>query len=245
MEVEVRLGPDALGRRLRWFGNQPHRRLSSRHTCSPGAPCIENGRNMITVVEGEQDKPVGELRRWQAKVRRRPYWDNIDWQISAHTAQRPLTLSGPSSHASSDGKFMLDRTSPHHLDPLSSYPAQMAALLDPLSNFVPRKVSGHQVLVALVRWGQVSLFDYTVLTLFQESHANPFTKSLHGSSYKSLLDSRKRLPIFTQINEFYNIVSNCTVMPSPSQSIRSYFSQFNQHQVIVIVGETGSGKTTQ
>ena len=83
VEVEVRLGPDALGRRLRWFGNQPHRRLSSRHTCSPGAPCIENGRNMITVVEGEQDKLVGELRRWQAKVRRRPYLDNIDWQISA------------------------------------------------------------------------------------------------------------------------------------------------------------------
>ncbi|KAM5533818.1 hypothetical protein V8D89_012481 [Ganoderma adspersum] len=54
----------------------------------------------------------------------------------------------------------------------------MTALLDPLSNFVPRKASGHQVLVAL------------------ESHANPFTKCLHGPSYKSLLDSRKRLPIF-------------------------------------------------
>ncbi|KAI1796706.1 P-loop containing nucleoside triphosphate hydrolase protein [Ganoderma leucocontextum] len=76
-----------------------------------------------------------------------------------------------------------------------------------LSDFAPKKVSGNQVLAAL------------------EGDVNPFTKCPHSQSYKRILDSRKKLPIFAQMNEFYKM--------------------FNKHQVIVIVGETGSGKTTQ
>ena len=54
---------------------------------------------------------------------------------------------------------------------------------------------------------------------------NPFTKKPHTAQYKRILEARKKLPVYAQMDEFFNV--------------------FNENQVIVMMGETGSGKTTQ
>ncbi|KAF8885548.1 P-loop containing nucleoside triphosphate hydrolase protein [Gymnopilus junonius] len=54
---------------------------------------------------------------------------------------------------------------------------------------------------------------------------NPFTKLPHSGQYKKILEARKKLPVYAQMDEFLKI--------------------FSENQVIVMVGETGSGKTTQ
>ncbi|KJA15451.1 hypothetical protein HYPSUDRAFT_48384 [Hypholoma sublateritium FD-334 SS-4] len=54
---------------------------------------------------------------------------------------------------------------------------------------------------------------------------NPFTKQPHSGQYRKILEARKKLPVFAQMDEFFKI--------------------FTENQVIVMVGETGSGKTTQ
>ncbi|KAG2129132.1 P-loop containing nucleoside triphosphate hydrolase protein [Suillus clintonianus] len=58
-----------------------------------------------------------------------------------------------------------------------------------------------------------------------EHDINPFTKQPRTAQYKKILEDRKKLPVFTHMAEFYEI--------------------FNKHQIIIMVGETGSGKTTQ
>ncbi|KAG8740963.1 DEAH-box ATP-dependent RNA helicase prp43, partial [Ceratobasidium sp. 414] len=54
---------------------------------------------------------------------------------------------------------------------------------------------------------------------------NPFTKQPHSGRYKKLLEGRRKLPVFAQMEEFYKI--------------------FNANQIMVVIGETGAGKTTQ
>ncbi|KAH9840703.1 P-loop containing nucleoside triphosphate hydrolase protein [Rhodofomes roseus] len=54
---------------------------------------------------------------------------------------------------------------------------------------------------------------------------NPFTKQPHSAQYKKILETRKKLPVFAQMSEFLRM--------------------FSDNQIIVMVGETGSGKTTQ
>ncbi|CAE6447767.1 unnamed protein product [Rhizoctonia solani] len=49
---------------------------------------------------------------------------------------------------------------------------------------------------------------------------NPFTRQLYSDKYKKILEGRKKLPVFAQMEEFYKII-------------------------VVMIGETGSGKTTQ
>ncbi|KAF9242809.1 P-loop containing nucleoside triphosphate hydrolase protein [Melanogaster broomeanus] len=78
---------------------------------------------------------------------------------------------------------------------------------EPLFGFLPRKVNGNQVRKAL------------------EHDINPFTKTPHTPQYKKILEARKKLPVYAQMDQFYDM--------------------FNSHQIIVMVGETGSGKTTQ
>lgn len=36
---------------------------------------------------------------------------------------------------------------------------------------------------------------------------NPFTKLPYSAQYKKILEARKKLPVFAQINEFYDMVS--------------------------------------
>ncbi|KAF8603255.1 P-loop containing nucleoside triphosphate hydrolase protein [Ceratobasidium sp. AG-I] len=54
---------------------------------------------------------------------------------------------------------------------------------------------------------------------------NPFTKLPYTEKYKKILEGRKKLPVYAQMAEFYKI--------------------FNETQITVMIGETGSGKTTQ
>ncbi|KAF8335376.1 P-loop containing nucleoside triphosphate hydrolase protein [Cantharellus anzutake] len=79
--------------------------------------------------------------------------------------------------------------------------------VDPLEGLVPRYVTVKQV-------GNIL-----------HGNTNPFTKLPYSSKYKRILESRKKLPIFTKINEFYDLLKKT--------------------QVMVLIGETGSGKTTQ
>ncbi|KDQ09166.1 hypothetical protein BOTBODRAFT_37249 [Botryobasidium botryosum FD-172 SS1] len=78
---------------------------------------------------------------------------------------------------------------------------------DPLHGFMPRKVKAPQVTRAM------------------DGDINPFTKRPFSSGYKKLLERRKRLPVFSQMSEFYEM--------------------FNSNQIMILVGEPGSGKSTQ
>ncbi|KAJ4470361.1 P-loop containing nucleoside triphosphate hydrolase protein [Lentinula edodes] len=78
---------------------------------------------------------------------------------------------------------------------------------EPLFGFLPRKVKGEQVRKAM------------------EHHLNPFTKLPHSAQYRKILEARRALPVYSQMDEFLEI--------------------FSKNQIIVMVGETGSGKTTQ
>lgn len=57
------------------------------------------------------------------------------------------------------------------------------------------------------------------------SHVNPLTARPYSQRYYSILEARKRLPVWEQRSEFFEMIS--------------------KNQTIVLVGETGSGKTTQ
>ncbi|XP_006457150.1 hypothetical protein AGABI2DRAFT_79146 [Agaricus bisporus var. bisporus H97] len=81
------------------------------------------------------------------------------------------------------------------------------AAAEPLYGFMPRHVKGKQVRKAL------------------DHNLNPFTKKPHTTQYKTILETRKKLPVYGQMEEFLEI--------------------FNKNQIMVMVGETGSGKTTQ
>ncbi|KAJ7625334.1 P-loop containing nucleoside triphosphate hydrolase protein [Mycena polygramma] len=78
---------------------------------------------------------------------------------------------------------------------------------DPLDGFLSRKVTADQVRGAL------------------EQDINPFTKLPHSARYKEILETRKKLPVYAEMDRFYETFSN--------------------NQIMILVGETGSGKTTQ
>lgn len=68
-------------------------------------------------------------------------------------------------------------------------PAPSPRIKEPLYGFLPRKVIGEQVRKAM------------------DGDINPFTKQPHSSQYKKILEARKKLPVFTQMDEFLKIVS--------------------------------------
>ncbi|KAH6879690.1 pre-mRNA-splicing factor ATP-dependent RNA helicase PRP43 [Coprinopsis sp. MPI-PUGE-AT-0042] len=78
---------------------------------------------------------------------------------------------------------------------------------EPLYGLRSREVKGDSVRLAL------------------ESDVNPFTQQPHTAQYRKILEARKKLPVFAQMDEF--------------------LTMFNENQIIVMVGETGAGKTTQ
>ncbi|KAF8344445.1 hypothetical protein F5887DRAFT_971221 [Amanita rubescens] len=63
----------------------------------------------------------------------------------------------------------------------------MASARRPLYGFLPRKVKGEQVRKAL------------------EHDINPFTKQPHTSQYRNILETRRKLPVFTQMDDFYKM----------------------------------------
>ncbi|KAF8124649.1 P-loop containing nucleoside triphosphate hydrolase protein [Mycena galopus ATCC 62051] len=58
-----------------------------------------------------------------------------------------------------------------------------------------------------------------------EHEINPFTEEPHSAQYKKILDVRNKLSVYTQMDDFYKMFTN--------------------NQIIVVVGDPGSGKTTQ
>ncbi|EKM51224.1 uncharacterized protein PHACADRAFT_177891 [Phanerochaete carnosa HHB-10118-sp] len=92
-------------------------------------------------------------------------------------------------------------------NPYTKAPPLSKPTAEPLFGFLARNVVSVQVTKAM------------------EGDVNPFTKQPHSAQYKRILEVRKKLPVFAQMREFYEM--------------------FNKHQIIVMVGETGSGKTTQ
>jgi len=79
----------------------------------------------------------------------------------------------------------------------------------PLFGFMPRKVTAKQVQGAIVRFAFSLCFLF--LTSLQEGNENPFTRLPHSTQYSKILEARKKLPVFTQMGEFYEMVS-----PAPS-----------------------------
>ena len=55
-------------------------------------------------------------------------------------------------------------------------------------------------------WSSCTLVLLIVISL-QEGNENPFTRLPHSSQYHKILEARKKLPVFTQMDEFYKIVS--------------------------------------
>ncbi|KAI0681856.1 pre-mRNA-splicing factor ATP-dependent RNA helicase PRP43 [Cytidiella melzeri] len=86
-------------------------------------------------------------------------------------------------------------------------PSSSSSNVDPFYGFMPRKVKSKEV------------------TRVMEGDVNPFTRQPHTAQYKKILEARKKLPVYAQMEQFYQM--------------------YSEHQIIVMVGETGSGKTTQ
>ncbi|KAI0084386.1 pre-mRNA-splicing factor ATP-dependent RNA helicase PRP43, partial [Irpex rosettiformis] len=91
--------------------------------------------------------------------------------------------------------------------PSSSAKDPSSSAVDPFRGFMPRKVKSQDVVRVM------------------KGDVNPFTKQPHTPQYKKILEGRKKLPVYAQMKEFYEM--------------------YNKHQIIVMVGETGSGKSTQ
>lgn len=81
--------------------------------------------------------------------------------------------------------------------------------------------------------GAVNLFDNTPrhavsaaqVEVALKSNNNPFTGLPVSAKYKTILEGRMNLPVYKQMQRFYNL--------------------YNNHQTTILIGETGSGKTTQ
>jgi pre-mRNA-splicing factor ATP-dependent RNA helicase DHX15/PRP43 len=96
----------------------------------------------------------------------------------------------------------------------------------PLHGWIPRKVAASQVTSAL------------------DGDVNPFTKRRLTPAYKEILEKRKKLPVYGYMDEFLQIVSYLWGVLILLTDLCPHL-QFNVTQTIVMVGETGSGKTTQ
>ncbi|KAF8321341.1 P-loop containing nucleoside triphosphate hydrolase protein [Clavulina sp. PMI_390] len=94
-----------------------------------------------------------------------------------------------------------------HLHPSQRGSSSKSNVPDPLEGLVPRFVTANQARTVL------------------DGEINPFTKLPYSESYKKILEARKKLPVYAQMDEFYKM--------------------FKENQIIVMIGETGSGKTTQ
>jgi pre-mRNA-splicing factor ATP-dependent RNA helicase DHX15/PRP43 len=76
----------------------------------------------------------------------------------------------------------------------------------PLFGFLPRNVKAKQVQRVIVRC-VFALPHIVFLTSLQEGNENPFTRLPHSPQYLKILEARKKLPVFAQMEEFYETVS--------------------------------------
>lgn len=76
---------------------------------------------------------------------------------------------------------------------------------EPLYGFVPRRVTAEQVRDVLVRERPQDAAGK--LTRPQDGDINPFNKQPHSAQYKKILQVRRKLPVYAQMDEFYEMVS--------------------------------------
>lgn len=79
----------------------------------------------------------------------------------------------------------------------------------PLFGIIPRNVTAKQVSGVIVR--DVFTFihvHFMSLSQLQEGNENPFTRLPHSSQYHRILEARKKLPVYAQMDEFYQMVSS-------------------------------------
>jgi pre-mRNA-splicing factor ATP-dependent RNA helicase DHX15/PRP43 len=76
----------------------------------------------------------------------------------------------------------------------------------PLHGFVPRMVTAKQVQGALVREDLRDAVEKT-LTRTQDGDVNPFNNKPHSAQYRKILEVRKKLPVYAQMTEFFEVVS--------------------------------------
>ena len=76
----------------------------------------------------------------------------------------------------------------------------------PLFGFIPRKVTAKQVQGAIVRG--VFALHLVFLTPLQNGKENPFTRLPHSDQYHKILEARKKLQVFAQMGDFYEMVSS-------------------------------------
>lgn len=86
-------------------------------------------------------------------------------------------------------------------------PSMLGDLPSPFAVFSFRKANGEQVRKAM------------------NGDVNPFTKQPYSGQYKEILKSRKKLPLYAQMDKFLKF--------------------FSENQIMIVMGEIGSGKTTQ
>jgi hypothetical protein len=77
----------------------------------------------------------------------------------------------------------------------------------PLFGFWPRQVTSKQVQGAVVRVAAIRVYIFSSMMPLQEGKENPFTRLPHSPQYFKILEARKKLPVFTQMDEFYKMVS--------------------------------------
>ena len=81
----------------------------------------------------------------------------------------------------------------------------------PLFGFMPRKVTAKQARGAIVR-ADFTLFHTAFLMSWQDGNENPFTRLPHSDQYYKILETRKKLPVYEQMDEFYKLVSFCAAL---------------------------------
>ena len=126
---------------------------------------------------------------------------------------------------------------------------------EPLFGFLQRKIKGEQVRKALVSFPFTLRQEISETIMLKEHDINPFTKQPHTSQYRNILKTRKKLPMFAQMHDFYKMVCVYVLLPSRISLFSLLLSKdtfqliiavkFSANQIMIVVGETGCGKTTQ
>ena len=60
----------------------------------------------------------------------------------------------------------------------------------------------------------LTLFHIVFLTQLQDGNESPFTRLSHSDRYHKILEARKQLPVFAQMDDFYKMVSSAVPLCS-------------------------------